>query len=69
MFAGIGHTGGVSAQSLFGAATLCSAASCCRLAAGGREGGAAARGLESKDTIERGKTSAAEFGSISNTHI
>ena len=69
MLACNGHTGGGFAHAIFGAAPLCGSASCCRLAACSRESGAAARGLESKGIFERGETSAAEIGTLSNTHI
>ena len=69
MLACTGHTSGGFAHLIFGVAPFCGSAPCCRLAACGWESGASARGLERKSIIERGKTSAAEIGTLSNTHI
>ena len=64
-----GHTCGGFANVIFGDAPFCGSAAGCRLAACGRESGEAARGLERKGIIERGETSVAEIGTLSNTHF
>ena len=64
-----GHTCGGFAYAIFGAAPCYGSGAGCKLAASGRESGEAARGLESKGIIERGETSAAEVGTLSNTHF